>query len=309
MPFEASKNGRGGLLALRAHENGEGQTSVRVAEAKSKIENPGTWKGEFGNKEMDQLIATLDVNYLELEKNGRRFAPRDKIDNLVKNMNIPENHVMRVEISTMYAMYGDNWEAAKAHMKEAIIRHYPNANKNTSSFGNRSRGGQRRIGKATTIHGVRIKDLDNITDTEWNSLPSQGKAEAAKQRRQYRQQRDGGGRSGRGGYNKGRNYRGHRNYGGGRGRGRGGGRGYGGRGRGRGGYGGRGGGRGYGYGGGGNNNNNNNGGDRNASEINSQNNEQRPDEQGSNQTGNDHSQSTSNRGGRHGNNFGRGTHR
>ena len=101
MTHDNTKDARAGFVALRAHENGQGETSLRVEQAKAIIKNPGTWRGEFGNNEMDSLITRLHMAYHTMESNGRTYEDRDKIDALDANIQQKEGSKMDVEMSTV----------------------------------------------------------------------------------------------------------------------------------------------------------------------------------------------------------------
>ena len=239
---EASGNGRAMWLNLVKIYDGTGEVNRREVEALAAI-RPGAivYRGEQRGGEMIEVITRLKDAYttLESEDGGARTYPdRDKVKLLSDAINTPSNNAMLIEKSQVLALHRDDFEAACTYLSTRVIDIYPNA-----SLSQWSTGRQRTVGPASRsrdINGIHIRNIDDISNTEWHALGHEGQRIASRQRDQYRRSRSGGrgggrgrgrganawsnrtGRGGRGGggrggrgapYNRNRNYHGNRNNG------------------------------------------------------------------------------------------------
>ena len=205
---EASGDGKAMWRSLLRIYDGTGEVNRREVEALAAI-RPGAlvYRGEQRGGEMIEIITRLKDAYttLESEDGGARTYPdRDKVRLLSDAIVTPSNTAMNIEKSQVLAMHRDDFEGACTYLSTRVIDIYPNATSNQRGTGRNRTVGQ--TGRSRDINGIHVEDIDNISNTVWNTLGHEGQRTAIRLRDQFRNRT--GGRGGGRGRGRGRTGRG-----------------------------------------------------------------------------------------------------
>jgi hypothetical protein len=203
--FKDQLNGRGAMIALRNHYDGDAENNKKMTKYQTIIntiqyhdERRATWENQ---------INTLLKAYQWMETRADQTYTDDlKVLKLASMINVPNNNALNISVEFMKQNYRKDFKGALTYITTRINE----LNESKPSAGTRHISATQR---KTRWNGV---DISNPTrefqPNEWTKLKQEGQELVNQYRRDINQQRNQNNRNGRGGRNSGRGPgRGNRN--------------------------------------------------------------------------------------------------
>jgi hypothetical protein len=201
----AARDGRGAMLALRAHYEGEAELDVRATKAQQELDTL-VYTNER-TMTFEAMITRLNKAYIVLKKHRQEFTDKSKVEQLAKRIRNPGNNIqITVAVETMREAHKASYTSAVQYIT-ARMAQINSANLNAPGPNprqiNENNSNRNRVTR-TEFNGVNIRNpFRTFTDLELTRLGERGQAVVEELKRE-------------------RNNPGRGNYGRGRGRGRGG---------------------------------------------------------------------------------------
>lgn len=211
----AARDGRGAMIALRGHYEGEAELDVRATKAQQDLDNL-VYTNER-TMTFEAMITRLNKAYIVLKKHGQDFTDKSKVEQLAKRIRNPGNNIqITVAVETMREAHKANFTTAVQYITARMAQintaslNTPGPNPRRINENNTNRGTNPH---RTEFNGVNIRNpFRTFTELELTRLGERGQALVD----ELKQARNNGGRGnggrgrgrGRGGYGRGgRGYR------------------------------------------------------------------------------------------------------
>jgi hypothetical protein len=144
-----ARDGRGAMLALLSHFDGPAETHTRIQKHLNRFQDL-----KYTNERQtpfDTMIMQLNESYQFMMKQGLTYMDTNKVDDLIRRIQVLGNVAVTVALKTMHTLHCNNYIGAVNYITARL------SEINTSS--NRSAGFTRHISKTRTeFNGIDLRD-------------------------------------------------------------------------------------------------------------------------------------------------------